>query len=216
MLFSLIFLFFAYSPWAVSSNCLHWFLENDLTLKGADCEKKCKITPVDMATFSCPDTCDSLCSKDALEHILTYMPRLTEGDKKVISKYPVDSLKVYLTQSRVNDLSKKIFNSNKSGDESDAFRHFVWSGLLLSELGRDKAVVFLEAHEQDSTQSTEDKAMDIENNKKGLLFSSSLKDQKKEINIKILEKEALKRLRNKNLTVDKYRFDEVPRGYYSE
>ncbi|MEQ1877593.1 MAG: hypothetical protein ABL958_13190 [Bdellovibrionia bacterium] len=34
-------------------------------------------------------------------------------------------------------------------DESDAFRHFVWAGLLANEFGRERAKEFLDAHETD-------------------------------------------------------------------
>ncbi len=168
-----------------------------------------------MDTFSCSDQCEDLCSKTTLEQVLNYVPRLTEGDKVVISKMPYEAWKVFLAKEKADKLTLNIFKHSNRRDESDAFRHFLWSTLLAQELGIKKARIFLSAHEEDSTQSKAEKEMDIFNNDQGLTFFTSLK-KKDSLDIRDIEKEALLRLRNKRLKVLKSRFKIIPGGYYSK
>lgn len=198
---------------ARANDCLGWFLKSGLAPKAEDCELKCSITPVDMGTFSCTSQCESLCSKNVAEQILSYIPRLTEGDRLIISKMPYEAYKVFLAKERVDKLTNKIFKKSRSQDESDAFRHFVWSVLLAQELGVDKAKSFLIAHEQDSTQSKNEKDMDLYNNDQGISYF--IKNKNKKIELIDIEREALDRLRKKKLKVIRPQFKKIPGGYYS-
>lgn len=199
-----------------SSECLEWFLRSGLASKLDNCQLKCSITPVDMKTFSCSTQCEDLCSKTIAEQILVYVPRLTEGDKVVISKMPLEAFKVFVAKEKVDKLTIKIFKKANRKDESDAFRHFVWSALLANELGVKKARIFLNAHEEDSTQSNQEKKMDIQNNSEGLSFFIKSKKSGRSLELDDIEKEALSRLRQKKLNVIKPRFKKIPGGYYSK
>jgi len=200
--------------YARGDECLGWFLRAGLAKETSDCELKCSVTPVDMGTFSCPQQCEDLCQKDTFDLVLKYTPRLTEGDRVVIKKYPLDALTVYRLKSEVDSLTDKVFGKASTGDESDAFRHFVWSARLSIELGKEKAKLFLDAHEQDSTQSSLDKKMDIENNSQGMKFIDAQVGVKPEIDA--IEKEALQRLRSKSLIVNEPKLKNIPGGYYSK
>lgn len=174
------------------------------------------ITPVDMSTFSCPSECDKMCTKSVTEHFLNYAPRLTEGDKMVIAKMPYEAFKVFLAKETVDKITNKIFKNPGRKDESDAFRHFAWSFLLAQELGPKQAEIFLTAHEEDSTQSKQEKEMDLFNNKQGLEFYEENKKMGKSLELNNIEKEALTRLKNKKLRVLTPRYeDNIPGGYYS-
>ncbi|MCB0407153.1 MAG: hypothetical protein KDD34_03050 [Bdellovibrionales bacterium] len=169
-----------------------------------------------MDSFSCSTQCEELCSKSTVEQILAYFPRLSEGDRLVISKMPKEAFKVFLAKEKAEDLTKKIFNKSGKDDESDAFRHFVWSALVTKELGEDKAKTFLKAHEEDSTQEKNQKEMDTQNNKQGLMFVMEKVKNRQEVEIDQIEKEALLRLRNKKLKVLMPKLKKIPGGYYSK
>ncbi|HAG91689.1 MAG TPA: hypothetical protein DCL41_07445 [Bdellovibrionales bacterium] len=113
-------------------------------------------------------------------------------------------------------MTERIFGEQGKNDESDAFRHFAWSALLVKEIGLEKARLFLLAHEQDPKQPLHEKEMDTENNKKGLLFAAERLKNKKSLNLDKIEKEALKRLKAKKLKVLKSSRKKIPEGYYSK
>lgn len=196
--------------------CLGWFLKSGVLPDDPGCSLKCSITPVDMATFECPSSCSDLCSKSIADHILVYSPRLTEGDKIVISRMPFEALSVFLIKQRVEHLSEKIFKNPGREDESDAFRHFVWSVLLAQELGVSKAKVFLDAHEQDKTQTDAERRMDLANNEAGIKYFEATSSDSVRIEIDRAEGEALRRLRQKALVVNRPKLKQIPGGYYSK
>ena len=72
------------------------------------------------------------------------------------------------------------------------------------------AQMFLDAHENNIYQTETEKAMDLANNRAGLLESGRLEKQKK-LNLKNLEKAALKHLREQKLIVLKKRLT-IPDG----
>ena len=199
-----------------SQECLGWFLSSGLAGKTSDCELKCIVTPVDMGSFLCPNSCEELCSKSAADHLLKYAPRLTEVDKTVVSKMPYEALKVFVEKERADNLTEKVFKSPSKNDESDAFRHFVWSVLVAKEIGEDKAKIFLNAHEEDSTQTSAEKQMDLANNSTGLEFFSKSKKANVRLDLNEIEKEALNQLRDKKLKVLESKYKQIPGGYYSK
>ncbi|MEM7645453.1 MAG: hypothetical protein AAF203_00975 [Pseudomonadota bacterium] len=134
----------------------------------------------------------------------------------MVSKMPMDAYRVFVAKEKVNKLTEKIFKNPNRMDESDAFRHFVWSALLTHEMGKEKAKLFLDAHEEDSTQSSVEKKMDMQNNKSGIEFALGSKKNKDKFDLAKIEKEALERLRRKKLKVIKPQLAEIPGGYYSK
>ncbi|MCB0390383.1 MAG: hypothetical protein KDD58_03780 [Bdellovibrionales bacterium] len=208
-------IFIAFSNLVFAEECLSWFIKSGLTPKTEECQEKCLITPVDMSSFSCPLDCEELCSKSTLEKMLKYAPRLTEGDKLLVANKPLEAFKVFQAKDKVDKLTKNIFGKMSREDESDAFRHFVWSVLLAKELGIKKAEIFLNAHEEDSTQSKAEKEMDLFNNKKGIDFFKKSIESNNPLELSDIEKEGLNKLRNKQLRVNKPRLKSIPGGYYS-
>lgn len=87
-------------------------------------------------------------------------------------------------------------------DESDAYRHYIWAGLLTKELGTKKAKEFLVAHEADPGQEEDEKNMDLYNNDRGQLAAQLLIKESK-WSLKNLETMALKELQTKKLKVKK-------------
>lgn len=92
-----------------------------------------------------------------------------------ILKHPIDSLKIYEASQKALLLTWKHQTSlNKfEDDQADAFRHFIWSGLVTNEIGADKAKEYLSAHENFPGNKQESKSMDIFNNNKGIEYSQN-------------------------------------------
>ncbi|MFM8316473.1 MAG: DUF6973 domain-containing protein, partial [Deltaproteobacteria bacterium] len=151
--------------------CLSWFTKAKLK-SDPQCLIKCSALITDLSTFRCPERCTEFCAKDSLVDRLlgkaAYYPGLTAEERKLISQYPKEALKVFLAKQKAETLTAKRFKRDAEGDESDAFRHFVWAGLLAKELGSDRAKVFLDAHEAGQSEDSAERAMDLANNRAGL------------------------------------------------
>lgn len=74
----------------------------------------------------------------------------------------------------------------------------------------------MNAHEEDSIQSSVEKQMDASNNQSGLDFFLKSKKEKLSMELDAVEREALNRLRDKKLKVMEPKLKEIPRGYYSK
>lgn len=161
----------------------------------------------DMGTFSCPMQCDQLCLAPLKEQLLfqyAYYPALTPQERALIAKYPTEALKVYQQMRETEKITSRLFPKGFVDDESDAVRHFIWAGLLVRELGNDKAQMFLDAHEANARQTDEAKSMDIKNNLAGIHEAERLKKSGK-LDAQSIEKTAVKFLMEKRLIVIKPR-----------
>jgi hypothetical protein len=101
-------------------------------------------------------------------------PGINSEEKKMIQKYPKESFRVFLIKFKAESLSTSWYPEGGIDDEQDASRHFLWAGFLLNELGVDKAKEFLDAHEKTVSQRPDSRAMDLANNRAGLLASEKL------------------------------------------
>ena len=97
-------------------------------------------------------------------------------------------------------MTEKRFRRDAEGDESDAFRHFVWAGLLTKELGPDTAKIFLDAHETGQKGDSADRAMDLANNRAGILAAERLRTGGS-LDNEHIEKEALNALKEGSLII---------------
>lgn len=183
--------------------CLSWFKRANLK-SDPTCLTRCSALITDMATFRCTERCAEFCAKDSiLDRLLgkaAYYPGLTAEERKLISQYPKDALKVFLAKQRAEVLTAEQFKRDAEGDESDAYRHFVWAGLLAKELGSDLAKVFLDAHEAGQSKDSAERAMDLANNRAGLLAAERLRKNQTLDEVHI-EKEALRALKDGTLIV---------------
>lgn len=161
------------------------------------------ILMTDMGTFTCPSQCEDLCkkveNKDFLGTVI-YYPGLTPDEKKLVEKYPKEALIVFIQKIRAEQSSERNFPDQGLSDESDAFRHYIWAGLLMKELGTKRAKEFLNAHEEDPGQPKNEKDMDTYNNERGLLTAEKLIKENK-WSLDEFEKRGLDDLREKNLKV---------------
>ncbi|MFH1222774.1 MAG: hypothetical protein V1647_00350 [Pseudomonadota bacterium] len=193
-----------------ASDCEMWFKSIGVSPKDGDCLLKCASARVGMRDYDCPSRCPNFCSQNFVTNALfniqsvVYYPGLTKAERALASQYPAEAIKAYISKEKTEDLTLDTFKVNHPNDESDAFRHFAWSCFLTMELGEEKALKFLDAHEQnDRMQNDAERSMDIANNKVGVSRCKNL--NKAKISNEDVRNMGLEELKNKNLTIIKSR-----------
>ena len=131
-----------------------------------------------MATFQCPIECPEYCRKntttDILFKISDLYPGLTPAERAIAAEYPIQALIAYKLTWKADVLCGKRFSRSQTNDESDACRHFVLAAFMHKELGSELSQKILNAHETVSTEPEAEKAMDLANNRLGILSSEKL------------------------------------------
>jgi hypothetical protein len=204
--------FISFPSFANSSECIDWFKNSKVSSSDKDCLIKCASLETSMATFYCTKECRSLCNTSLQEKILfkyAYYPGLTDQEKAMVAKYPEDAIKVFQQMILAEKRTGKYFPKGLIDDESDAFRHFIWACLLVKELGIDQSQKFLDAHEANPRQTQEAKAMDLANNRAGLLEAQRLLQQK-QLDLEHIEKATLEYLKYKKLIILKPSGGKIP------
>jgi hypothetical protein len=195
-----------------AEDCQKWFDKHHLK-KGPSCFDNCSLLSLrsDEDNAACVGYCSRLCRseyindhpvdniKETISRLVLY-PGLTEAEKKLIVEDPKEALTVYLQKNTAEDETQTLFPNSLVNDESDAFRHILWAGLLIKELGTARAKVYLDAHESDSNNPPKEKAMDLKNNEIGVQEALKLKE-KNQLNLESIERSALTLLRQKKLVV---------------
>ena len=207
-MFQFIYLLFTLASPTVGfgdKTCQNWF--NDEEIKQTkNCIVECSIAKTDMATFHCPDLCPKLCqqsNKQRLLFNLSYLyPGLTEEERDLSAKYPKKMLKAYKLTRKAEKLCLTLYKTSDTNDASDACRHFVWSALLYKEFGLNLSEKVLNAHEKNPNQPIQEKAMDLANNRLGLIEAQKLMNEKN-LNDKSILKSFQKNLKSNNLVIIK-------------
>lgn len=153
MKFFITFLFFS-TVTTHATTCEDWFLNRRIS-PGKDCVQKCLLLPTGMGDWECTSQCQKLCSsKSLLEKTLgqlAYYPGLTIKERDLITKKPYEAITVFLQKQKAEGMTLSKFGRDGDGDESDAYRHFIWAALMSKELGPDTAKEFLDAHESNQS-----------------------------------------------------------------
>ncbi len=186
----------------VSEVCLNWFSKHKI-VAGIKCQWECAAAPVGMGTFDCGSECENLCELAAtggLESQGIYTPYLTIEEGKFAAKHPKDALKAYKLKELAEKMTLEEFGRSDFDDESDAFRHYVWAGLLSKELGTEVAKNILDAHESGGEVNAPSRLMDLSNNRAGLISAEILKT-KKQLSEKEIRSAALQELKRGKLIV---------------
>lgn len=191
-----------FSEFTLADSCESWFLKSGVKAGTENCELDYALIPSDMGTFDCSTLCEEFCKTyvkpNTITEIAKYVePRaLTPSEKSLIAKYPRDAIKVYQAKRHAT----RIFGGNFRNDESDAYRHFVWSGLIREKVDRARTEAFLNAHESNTGEPDRKSQVDKSNNEKGITASEKLIAERK-FSQTNLEKEAIQALKRGELNV---------------
>lgn len=113
--------------------------------------------------------------KDKANQFIKNKGGVSAKETLFILKNPLDSFRIYEASQKAIQTTwshLKSFN-NYEDDNTDAFRHFIWSGLVAHEIGFEKAQEYLNAHEDFPNNNPEAKSMDLFNNAKGIEYSNN-------------------------------------------
>lgn len=106
-------------------------------------------------------------------------PGLTESERRFIDANPKVAIEAYWMSWKAEKICNSVFAVSDTNDESDACRHFMWACLLNNKLGQKTASEILDAHEQNPNEPQQEKAMDMANNRRGIIASDVLIKAKK-------------------------------------
>ncbi len=98
---------------------------------------------------------------------------MSANEALFILKHPLDAFQIYQAAQKAIEATWNHLKSdhNYEDDNTDAFRHFVWSGFITHEIGHEKAKEYLDAHEDFPENNSAAKEMDLFNNGKGIEYS---------------------------------------------
>ena len=98
---------------------------------------------------------------------MTSYYRLNEEEKKYVLMNPVRSFVIKECQDDAERETEQRFGYNGRNDETDAFRHCMWSGLISKRISHSEALKFTTMHEMQDGNDFAEKSMDLHNNKVG-------------------------------------------------
>ena len=171
------------------------------------CVLNCAIKlPDGLKYFDCGLFCDEFCDKKIKikqDHYIknTPLPPLCKEEFNLILENPPKALGINKAKIRALELTKKYFGNNRANDESDAFRHFIWSDLSVKETDGLYANKFTNAHESCITEDVV-REMDLQNNQRGITTARKLKEEGK-LTEENLVQEALKQIQSGKLIIVK-------------
>ena len=196
---------FCIELFAIDKECLRWFQQKVEVTNKETCERNCAVAKRDMGSFSCTeckDYCEIAFRLEEVEKPEIYTPLLNTTELSLAAKHPSAVWKVYESKSFAEEAAKEKFGFNDEGDESDALRHFAWASRITRDLGSNLAEEFLDAHEAGGDFNSDSTAMDLANNRAGILFS--LKAGANLTDSQIIS-EALKRIQENKLVMTRRR-----------
>ena len=178
--------------------CQEWL--NGLGIKKAEqCESECRIGQKDMSTYMCSLQCEQLCKNfgKPIEPEENFYG-LTDAEIKFCKENKLDCLKAYKETWAAEKICLEIYPASLVNDESDACRHYTWALLLSKAIGEKNAETVLNAHETNPKEPNDERAMDLANNRLGLLNYKKLNENLDSTNIK---KSFLEELKSKKLII---------------
>lgn len=98
---------------------------------------------------------------------MTSYSRLNEEERKYVLMNPVRSFVIKECQDDAERETERRFGYNGRNDETDAFRHCMWSGLISKRISHSEALKFTTMHEMQDGNDFAEKSMDLHNNKVG-------------------------------------------------
>ncbi|MBK9294446.1 MAG: hypothetical protein IPM57_08375 [Oligoflexia bacterium] len=198
-------------------DCQKWFNDTKLQVHRINslCYENCRLRNLrpdansddTICTVFCKDLCkerykpvETYSKSKSIAGSFIFYPGLNETEKKLIKKNPNEALIVYKQKNTAEEITEEYFPNSTMDSEGDAFRHFVWAGLLVKELGRDKAQIYLDAHEENPRQTQVQKAMDLANNRAGIIEALRLKE-KDSLTLETIKEAAFDHIKDKKLII---------------
>jgi len=99
--------------------------------------------------------------------------KLNPKEQHYIALHPQHALTITRAFIKAVDETEKRFPKNGLNDRSDAFRHCFWSAILARDIGYFSAQQFATFHEIFPENPQNEKAMDLHNNRVGLLIGKA-------------------------------------------
>jgi hypothetical protein len=101
-------------------------------------------------------------------------PTLNQDERRLVKQKPIQAAIAFYYSRVAENMSEAAFPGTSINGETDAFRHYAWSGLLVRDIGELDAREFLQAHEAAPHQPPAERAMDLFNNEKGISDAKEL------------------------------------------
>jgi hypothetical protein len=98
---------------------------------------------------------------------MTSYANLNDEERKYVISNPVNSYVINEYKNIAVKETEQKFGYNGHNDETDAFRHCVWSGLIAKRVSHQESMKFTTLHEAGARNSYAEKSMDLHNNKIG-------------------------------------------------
>lgn len=124
---------------------------------------------------------------------MTNYANLNDDERKYVIRNPVNSYVINECKNIAVQETERIFGYNGRNDETDAFRHCVWSGLISKRISHQESMKFTTLHESNAQNSYAEKSMDLHNNKIGADIGQRSGSEKN------IFEECYKELKNGNL-----------------
>ena len=192
---------------AVSPECVSWFDKLKIS-KNEKCISHCEVGKIDMGTFACRVECKDLClTKSSLaEYSLLKTYGLTDDEIKICDESPMKCVQSYKLSWDAEKICLTKYSDSRTNDESDACRHFTWAILMAKNIDENFAESLLNAHENNPHEPENERAMDLSNNRLGLLTYQKLKSSNNELINEAIAKEFQRKLDANALIILKSRF----------
>ncbi len=158
------------------------------------------------AVFPYEDEIDQILKEYALKllgQLGALYPTLNSHEQNLVKENPIEAATVFYNAYLAEQKGDQTYPNSEKNGESDAFRHFVWAGLLTRDLGEETARKFLNAHELTPGQLLQEKAMDESNNESGIQAAKKLLDAGSFDNPKFYNV-AIDEIKNRNLVILNY------------
>ncbi len=192
---------------AVSTECVSWFDKLKIN-KNEKCISHCEVGKIDMGTFACRNECKDLCQtkSTSAEYALLKTYGLTDDEIKICDELPMKCVQAYKLSWDAEKICLTKYSDSRTNDESDACRHFTWAILMAKNIDENFAESLLNAHENNPHEPENERAMDLSNNRLGLLTYQKLKSLNKELTNEAIANEFQKKLNANALIILKSRF----------
>lgn len=103
-----------------------------------------------------------------IQSAIALFNQLTEQERAYLRSHPHHVPVIMRAREFAQSEARRLFAISGHNDNSDAFRHCLWSAQLARDIGIVNARIYTTAHESSPRNSPKERAMDLHNNQVGL------------------------------------------------